>query len=223
MKILDDEMLKKLKENCKYKDELTNINSSDSFIKELKVSYKKANSNISNLSINNSNIEDPISNLNVKENEHDIENVNIDYIGIEEFDNAKTKVLKYICYKKRTEHEIRNKFSKVYDKELLDNVIENLKQIGYIDDSNYIERAIDEYIAINNLSITEIKYKLLRRGINSHKIDDYISKNQDILEEYELKSAKNIAYKKQGQLELQDLKLFLMKKGYRNETIKQIM
>lgn len=185
MKILDDEMLKKLKENCKYKDELTNINSSDSFIKELKVSYKKANSNISNLSINNSNIEDPISNLNVKENEHDIENVNIDYIGIEEFDNAKTKVLKYICYKKRTEHEIRNKFSKVYDKELLDNVIENLKQIGYIDDSNYIERAIDEYIAINNLSITEIKYKLLRRGINSHKIDDYISKNQDILEEYE--------------------------------------
>ena len=33
--------------------------------------------------------------------------------SIEEFDEAKTKVLKYILYKRRTESEIKNKFSKI--------------------------------------------------------------------------------------------------------------
>ena len=31
---------------------------------------------------------------------------------IEEFDEQKTKILKYILYKKRTEQEIRTKFAK---------------------------------------------------------------------------------------------------------------
>ena len=32
---------------------------------------------------------------------------------IEEFDKEKTKVLKYIIYKKRSEQEIRNKFAMI--------------------------------------------------------------------------------------------------------------
>jgi SOS response regulatory protein OraA/RecX len=50
----------------------------------------------------------------------------MDYI--EEFDKLKTKVLKYIMFKKRTEQEIRQKF-KEYSGELLDDVIEELKEI----------------------------------------------------------------------------------------------
>ena len=38
---------------------------------------------------------------------------------IEEFDNMKTKVLKYILYKKITEQEIRQKFGKE-DNEIID-------------------------------------------------------------------------------------------------------
>ena len=34
---------------------------------------------------------------------------------IEEFDKAKTKVMNYIMYKKRTEYEVRNKFSKTLE------------------------------------------------------------------------------------------------------------
>ena len=30
--------------------------------------------------------------------------------SVEEFDREKTKILKYIMYKKRTENEVRNKF-----------------------------------------------------------------------------------------------------------------
>ena len=54
--------------------------------------------------------------------------------SVEEFDSAKTKVLKYILYKRRTEHEVRQKFSNIMQEELLDDVIEYLKEANYIDD-----------------------------------------------------------------------------------------
>ena len=47
---------------------------------------------------------------------------------IEEFDKLKTKVLKYIMFKKRTEQEVRLKF-KEDSGELLEDVIEELKEI----------------------------------------------------------------------------------------------
>ena len=77
--------------------------------------------------------------------------------GIEEFDKQKTKVLKYIIYKKRTEKEIRNKFSNSIQEDLLEDMKEDLKENKYIDDSSYIKRAVDEYINLNTLSIKEIK------------------------------------------------------------------
>ena len=79
---------------------------------------------------------------------------------IQEFDNIKTKMLKYIMYKKRTEKEVRQKFSSSVDEILLDDVIENLKELGYINDLRYVERAVNEFVAINTLSIREIEYKL---------------------------------------------------------------
>ena len=140
--------------------------------------------------------------------------------SIEEFDEAKTKVLKYVCYKKRTEYEIRNKFAKTIEENLLDDVIEELKEIGYIDDSKYVLRAINEFMALNNLSIKQIKYKLMSKGVKNDIIEDYISENYDTLIEYEIKSAKKIAVKKSN-LEKQDLKMYLMKKGYREESIRE--
>ena len=74
---------------------------------------------------------------------------------IEEFDKLKTKVLKYILYKKRTEQEVRQKF-KPDSGELLDDVIEELKELGYIDDEKYIEKLVREYMNLKNLSIKEI-------------------------------------------------------------------
>lgn len=141
---------------------------------------------------------------------------------IEEFDKAKTKVLKYIFYKKRTEQEIKNKFSRVIEENLLEDVIEELKQIGYIDDEKYVLRAINEFMALNTLSIKEIKYKLMAKGVKSNIIDDYISNNYDTLLEYEKSSAKKIAIKKSN-LEKQDVKMYLMKKGYKEESIKEAL
>lgn len=144
---------------------------------------------------------------------------NLDYV--EEYDKLKTKVLKYIIYKKRTEKEIRQKFSKTIDEDILEDIIDELKENGYIDDSNYIDRAVNEFIALKNLSIREIKYKLFAKGLSNDIIEEYISSNFDELMEYEIKSAKNIIIKKQSMQEDEEIKQGLLKKGYIAENIKE--
>ena len=146
---------------------------------------------------------------------------NLDYL--EEYDKLKTKVLKYILYKKRTEKEIMQKFSFGIEEEILEDIIDDLKEAGYIDDNNYIERAISEFMALKNLSIKEIKYKLFAKGLNSDIIDEYISNHNDELNDYEIQSIKNIFYKKQTSKDEEDIKQMLLKKGYKLENIKEAL
>ena len=139
----------------------------------------------------------------------------------EEFDLAKQKVLKYIMFKKRSKAEIKNKFSRVIEYEILNDLIDELEENGYIDDNKYVERSINEFINLNNLSLREIKYKLMSKGVDSDKIEDYFSRNYDELYEYELKAAKEIKRKKERSMEEDEIRNFLMKKGYRQEIIRE--
>ena len=80
--------------------------------------------------------------------------------SIEELENIekqKTKVFKYITYKKRTENEVRNKFQNEIEENLLEDIIKYFKDAGYINDKKYIEKSINEFMALKNLSIKEIK------------------------------------------------------------------
>ena len=146
-----------------------------------------------------------------------------DNYNVEEFDTAKTRILKYVLYKKRTENEIRVKFSSMYNEELLDDVIENLKELNYINDSLYIERAINEFTSLKNLSIKELKYKLISKGIRANELEDFILEHYEELDEYEKKSAFNIIQKKKNTLDEISLKNYLIKKGYREESIKEAL
>ena len=140
---------------------------------------------------------------------------------LERKDKLKTKMIKYIMYKKRTEEEIKRKFANIEETELVEEVIEELKEIGYINDSNYIDRAVTEHMNINNLSVKELKYKLMSKGLNINLIEDYVSSKNEELTEYEINSAKNIILKKQGNTEEQDIIQYLIKKGYKIDNIKE--
>ncbi len=138
---------------------------------------------------------------------------------LEEFDKLKTKVLKYVLYKKRSEAEIRQKFSKNEGK-MLDEVIEFLRENDYINDELYIQKSVNEFQKLKNMSIKEIEYKLLSKGIEKEKIENYIYNNRDELIEYELNSAKHIFLKKHALMEKEEIILYLRKKGYTGEIIK---
>ena len=138
---------------------------------------------------------------------------------IEEFDKEKTKVLKYIIYKKRSEQEIRNKFAKTIDENMLEDIIEYLKEANYINDKEFIEKTINNFKILKNLSIKEMKYKLMAKGLNKDDVEDYFYENKEELEEYETKSASNIIYKKSDSMEQDEIKQYLLKKGYKRESI----
>ena len=140
--------------------------------------------------------------------------------SVEEFDEAKTKVMKYIVYKKRTENEVRTKFQNDIEENMLDDIIEYLKEAKYIDDKDYIAKMVNNIMMLKNISITELKYKLMAKGIDKNLIEDYIYENEDELEEYEVKSASNIIEKKKN-LEEIEIKNYLLKKGFKQNNIKQ--
>ena len=142
---------------------------------------------------------------------------------IEEFDKEKTRVLKYIMFKKRTEYQIKNKFSKIIDENLLEDIIQYLKEANYINDNEYIEKLVNEFIALKNLSRKELKYKLLSKGLNKDLVEDYIDKNNEKIEEYEIKSATQLAIKKISQMEKEEIRQYLLKKGYKPENIQTVI
>lgn len=139
---------------------------------------------------------------------------------IEEFDKQKSKVMNYILYKKRTEQETRKKFEKIIDIELLDDILEYVKEAGYLNDRAYIEKVIQEYKQLKNLSIKEIEYKLISKGIRKKDLDDYIVEHKEELIEYEIKSAYNILIKKNN-MEENDIINYLQRKGYMFDNIKE--
>lgn len=139
--------------------------------------------------------------------------------SVEEFDKGKTKVLKYILYKRRTENEVRTKFQNVIDEQMLEDIIEYLKQAKYIDDKDYIDRLINNFKILKNMSQLELRYKLIAKGLSKDLIEDYMYENKEELADYEINSASKIIIKKQRDLEKQEIITFLLKKGYKKENI----
>ena len=140
---------------------------------------------------------------------------------VEDFDKLKQKILKYVFYKKRTEQEIRVKFQNE-ESDILEDMIEFLKEEKYIDDADYINRSINEFMALKNLSLKEIKYKLYQKGIDKNLLEDYFNENYETLFNYEINSAKNLYKKKSRDMDEEDIKNFLYKKGYTSESINKI-
>ena len=137
--------------------------------------------------------------------------------SLEEFDKAKTKILRYILYKKRTENEVRTKFKNDIEEEMLEDAIEYLKEAKYIDDEDYIEKTINNFKILKKMSIMELKYKLQAKGLNKDLIEDYIYQNKEELIEYEINSAEKIILRKEQ--EKPEIVAYLMKKGYKRDNI----
>lgn len=142
-------------------------------------------------------------------------NNKLDLEKLKEFDEQKTRVFKYITYKKRTEQEIRNKFKGQIKDQMLEDIIDYLKESNYINDNEFIEKQVREFINLKTMSITEIKYKLIKKGLDKRLVEKYIENNYEELKEYEQRCIEKIKNKKAQTMEEQDIKMYLYKKGYK--------
>ena len=136
----------------------------------------------------------------------------------EKIEKLRNKMLQYILYKKRTETEIRTKFSNE-DENSVEDAIDYFKELGYINDSEYVKRAVKEFIALKKMSIKELEYKISQKGVSKNIIDEYICNNKEELLNYEINSAKSIIEKKRNDIDKNKIRDYLFKKGYMTESI----
>lgn len=102
---------------------------------------------------------------------------------------------------------------------MLEDAIEYFKEQNYINEYEYIERSIREFIKLKNLSIKELRYKLIQKGVDKNALDKYISSNKELLLEYEIASAKKIIIKKKDKTQIENIKKYLYQKGYMQESV----
>jgi len=150
-----------------------------------------------------------------------------EYAENEMYEKMREKVFFYVTHQKRTEFEIKHKVLPLFKKyniseDLYYDLVEELKEKGYINDVDFIKRKFSSYISFKVASIKEIEYKLLKKGISKEQINEYIENNRERLYQHEIDSAKRLYEKKIVDKSDEEVRLFLRRKGYSEEIVKQV-
>lgn len=127
---------------------------------------------------------------------------------------AKEKAIRYIVVAKKTESEVRKKLDKLgFDDNIIDEVIKYLINLGYIDDTDYVDAYIRQCMRLLNYSIYEIKNKLLQKGIKKDIIEEKIHKLYE--SDYEKQLIQKLLNGKLKSMEKLKQKQYLYRRGFR--------
>lgn len=125
------------------------------------------------------------------------------------FRAAKSLAVKYVSLKLRSEKEVRIKLeNERYHNETIDNVIEELKALGYINDKLYIQKYIYDRSKLKPKSKKMLKFELISKGLPEEDIDEALSDWK--IDEFLV--ARGLVRKKFGKYDLKDEKI--IKKVY---------
>lgn len=129
------------------------------------------------------------------------------------------KLMKYVLFQKRTVYEVKNKCKTLhYSEDYIDEVIEYLIDNKYLDDELYVMKYILNAIKLKKKSIKEIRFDLLKRGVEESIIEKYIYTPE--LRDYELKCAIDLSKKKIKETnDFLKVKKYLLNKGYSPEFV----
>lgn len=129
-----------------------------------------------------------------------------------EFEIAREKAVKYLLLSKKTEYEIRQKLKKCnFSDETINQVIDYLIHINYINDEDYVDAYIRQCMHLLNYSTFEIKQKLLQKGIKKYIIEKKLEKLKDT--DYEQKLINKLMNGKLKNMEEIKVKKYLYRRG----------
>ena len=93
---------------------------------------------------------------------------------------ARDKAIRYIGISKKTEYEVRQKLKGLkITPSIIDEEIEYLKQLGFIDDKDYVKSFIKQCYKMGQYSIYEIYNKLLQKGLQTSIIEEELELLKD--------------------------------------------
>ncbi|HEX2944552.1 MAG TPA: regulatory protein RecX [Clostridia bacterium] len=169
--------------------------------------------------------EDYIS-LNLYE-EQELTQETIDYIkNTLNYHEAKSRAVRYLSMKLRTEKEVRDKLSdEGYDDDCADKVVNELKAIGYINNQLYAQKYIFDRSKLKPISKRLMKKELVFRGISEETADE-------VLQDWKVEDssvAESLLKRKFGKYDLNDKKIlkkammFLTHRGFSSDTIREAL
>ncbi len=87
--------------------------------------------------------------------------------------HIKQRAFRLLGRRQHSSSELRRKlWNKDYEQKLIDEVIEDLKKNGYLNDTDFIRAFVAEKSKTKNWSIKRIKGELFKRGVASKLIDE---------------------------------------------------
>jgi len=144
--------------------------------------------------------------------------------------HIKQRAFRYLGRRMHSASELRTKLrQKGYEIELIDQVISELKDKGYLNDIEFASVFIEEKFRSKMWSERKLKSELIKKGVSSSVISDVLSKK--FSEEDDYNNALTVALKKykilqernfDSQTTKKKLTSFLGTRGYNYETIKQV-
>lgn len=140
--------------------------------------------------------------------------------------SARERAIRYLTYKDRSENEILTKLIEVgYDANIAQNAVNELKTIGYLDDTRYAMKYLSERIRMKALSKKSLGFELKNKGIDKDIIEKALSEFE--IDDYEV--ALREGKRKFGKYDLNDRKTeqkvyrFLLHRGFSYEIVNKVI
>ena len=131
-----------------------------------------------------------------------------------EFEVAKEKAVRFIGISKKTANEVETKLKKLnISNDSINEVVEYLKGLGYIDDVDYVKAYIRQCIKMQKYSIYEIKQKLLIKGISRELILEFVDELYST--DYESKVIQKLLSGKLSSMEQEKQKNYIYRRGFK--------
>jgi regulatory protein len=139
---------------------------------------------------------------------------------------AKERGLRYLTMKDRSEEEVLKKLTEAgFDQDVSRSAVNDLKVLGYLNDSRYAMRYLSERVKLKALSQKAIKFELQHKGIAPDIIDSVLTNFEANDEETALRAAR----KKFSKYDVNDQKVerkilsFLYHRGFSFELCQKVL
>ena len=130
------------------------------------------------------------------------------------FEQAKERAVKYLVLALRTEKEVKDKLRKLnVEEDIIDEVCEYLKGLGYINDVYYTEAYLRQCESIPKYSKYEIRMKLIQKGVDKDLVSEKIANNLN--PNYEAKIVDKLMNGKLKNMEPLKQKAYLYRRGFK--------
>ena len=127
---------------------------------------------------------------------------------------ARDKAIKYIGLSKKTEYEVIRKLKGLnVASSIIEEEIEYLKELGFIDDNDYVVAYLKQCEKLLNFSIYEITNKLLQKGIKASIIEENIDYLKD--SDYEERVVEKLVNGKLKSYDDIKKKTYLYRRGFK--------